>query len=51
MHNNKPSNELGLECKLERKLQHPYNNLIHIVEIKRVGGGGLMLNEIKYDEK
>jgi hypothetical protein len=32
-------------------MQHPYNNLKHIIEIKKVGVGCLMLNEIKYDHK
>ncbi len=47
----KPSSEPRLECKSKRKLQHPCNNFKHIIEVKRVGVGGLMFNEIKYDHK
>jgi len=32
-------------------MQHLYNNLKHIIEVKKVGAGHLMLNEIKYDHK
>jgi hypothetical protein len=49
-HINKPSNK-WLEYKQERKLQHPCNNFKHISEVRRVGAGGLMFNEVKYDHK
>jgi hypothetical protein len=32
-------------------MQHPYNKLRHIIEVRRVGARGLMFNEIKYDHK
>jgi hypothetical protein len=32
-------------------LEHPCNNLKHIIEVKRVGVGALMFNEIEYDDK
>jgi len=50
-HINKPNSKPRLECEPERKLPHPYNNFRHIIEIRKVGVGGLMLNEIKYDHK
>ncbi len=50
-HRNKPSNEPRLECKPKGKLQHFCNNFVHIIEVRRVGAGGLMFNEIKYDHK
>jgi hypothetical protein len=48
---NKPKNEPWFKCKLKEKLEHPCNNLKHIIEVRRVGVGGLMLNEIEYDDK
>jgi len=39
------------QMQTRRKLQHPCNNFRHKIEIKRVGVGGLMFNEIKYDHK
>jgi hypothetical protein len=50
MDKNKPNNEPWLKCKPKRKLEHHYN-FGHITEVKRVGVRGLMLNEIKYDDK
>jgi hypothetical protein len=41
----------GFECKPKGKLQHPHNNLKHIIKVRRVGVQGLMLNEINYDDK
>jgi hypothetical protein len=41
----------GFECKPKGKLQHPRNNLKHIIEVRKVGARGLMLNEINYDDK
>jgi RNA-binding protein YhbY len=48
---NKPNNEPWFKCKPKRKLKHPYNNFKHIIEVRKVGVGGLMFNEIKYDDK
>jgi len=51
MDKNKLNNEPCLKCKPKGKLEHHYNNFKHITEVRRVGMGGLMLNEIKYDDK
>ncbi len=50
-HRNKPNNKPRFECKLKRKLQHPCNNFKHIIEVRKVGAGGLMFNEIKNDHE
>ncbi len=32
-------------------MQHPYNKLRHIIEVRRVGARVLMFSEIEYDDQ